>query len=83
VNTRFANRVEDLKADRAAVVATVKIAAVKRLIESDPALAKQLEASDAEYKREQKRMAEAEVQLGEVQKSAIAEFARLQKLLGQ
>ena len=83
VNSRFANRVEDLKADRAAVVATVKTAAVKRLVESDPALAKQLEASDTEYKREQKRVAEAEVQLAEVQKIAVAEFARLQKLLGQ
>jgi hypothetical protein len=83
VNSRFANRVEDLKADRAAVIATLKIAAVKRLIESDPALAKQLESSDAEYKREQKRVAEAEVQLAEVKKTAVAELERLQKLLGQ
>jgi hypothetical protein len=83
VNARFADRVEDLKAERAAVVATVKLASVKRLIESDPALAKQLDASDAEYKREQKRMTEADAQLAEVQKTAIAEFARLQKLLGQ
>jgi len=83
VSSRFTSRVEDVKEDRAAVVATVKLAAVKRLIDTDPALAKQLESSDAEYKREQKRVAEAEAQLAEVQKVAVAEFARLQKLIGQ
>jgi hypothetical protein len=83
VNSRFASRVDDLAADRAAVMAARKKEAVKRLIDSDPALSKQLDAADAEFKREQKQVAETEKQLVEVQKTALAEFARLQKLLGQ
>jgi hypothetical protein len=83
VNSRFASRLDDLKSDRAGVTAVLKTAAVKRLVESDPALAKQLDAADAQFKREQKRIAETETQLAEVQKAALAEFARLQALLGQ
>ena len=83
VNSRFATRVDDLKTDRAAVVAALKTAAVKRLVESDPALQKQLDASEAEFKREQKRITETQAQLSEVQKLALSEFAQLQKLLGQ
>jgi len=83
VNTRFASRIDDIKAERAAVTTVLKTAAVKRLVDSDPALSKQLAAADAEFKREQKRVAESETQLAEVQKTALTEFARLQKLLGQ
>ena len=83
VNSRFASRVDDIKADRAAVTTALKTAAVKRLVDGDPALSKQLTAADAEFKREQKRVAESEAQLAQVQKVALAEFARLQKLLGQ
>jgi hypothetical protein len=83
VNSRFAHRLDDLQADHSTVKAALKTAAVKRLVESDPALAKQLDAAEAEYKREQKRLDETRVALAEVQKTALAEFARLQKLLGQ
>ena len=83
VNSRFASRVDDIKADRAAVTTALKTAAVKRLVDGDPALSKQLTAADAEFKREQKRVEESEAQLAQVQKVALAEFARLQKLLGQ
>jgi hypothetical protein len=81
VNSRFANRVDDLKSDRVAVVAALKTAAVKRLVEGDPSLQKQLDASEVEFKREQKRVTETQAQLAEVQKLALAEFAQLQKLL--
>jgi hypothetical protein len=79
--SRSASRVDDLKADRAGVMAALKIAAVKRLVESDPALAKQLHAAETQFKGDQKLAAERQAQLKEVQELAEAEFARLQKLL--
>jgi hypothetical protein len=83
IESRVTSREDDLQADHGAVRAALKTAAVKRLVDGDPALAKQLEAAEAEYKRQQKRVEEAKAELAEVQAAARAEFARLQKLLGQ
>ena len=83
VNSRIVNRVEQLESDRVAVAAALKTAAAKRLVESDPALAKRITAANAQFKAEQTAAAEKQAQLAEVQKAALVEFARLQKLLGQ
>ena len=61
----------------------LKSAAAKRLVESDPLLQKQLAAAEARFKADQKRAAETQEQLDEVQKFALAEFEKLQKMLGQ
>jgi len=83
VGTRTANRFETLAEDHAAVKDVLKTAAAKRVIESDPSLANRLKAVDARFKVDQKAAAETKAQFDEVQKLALAEFERLQKLLGQ
>jgi Phage Tail Protein X len=80
---RAAARLESLTAERAAVRDALKSAAAKRLVESDPLLQKQLGAAEARFKEDQKRAAETQEQLDEVQKFALAEFEKLQKMLGQ
>ena len=69
------------EADRSTIVSALKSAPSKRLIESDPVLKKQIETADAQYKADQKRAAEVESQLAEVQKVAMDEFDRLRKML--
>jgi hypothetical protein len=83
VGSRAGNRLDDLKADRSAVVAALKTVGAKRIVDSDPALAKRLEAAEAQFKVEQKLATETQAQLAGLQKTALAEFARLQKMLGQ
>lgn len=83
VGARTANRFETLASDHSAVKDAIKSAAAKRLVESDPTLAKRLKAVDAQFKVDQKAAAETKAQFDEVQKLALAEFEHLQKLLGQ
>ena len=72
---------ERLDADRSAIAAALKGAVVKRVIESDPILKKQLQAAEAQFKADQKRATEAQALLAEAQKLATKELAALQKLL--
>jgi hypothetical protein len=83
VESRADDRFAALRADHAEVSAAMKSAASRRLIESDPALKKQLQAAEVRFKADQKRAAETQEQLIEVQKFALAEFEKLQKMLGQ
>lgn len=73
---------ERLSADRTSVSAVLKVAAVKKIVDSDPVLKKQLEAADAQFKEDQKKATAAQKLLEDVQKKAIEELAELQKLLG-
>jgi hypothetical protein len=83
VGSRVGNRVEQLQADHAAVTAALKTAAAKRLVESDPELEKRVKAAELNFKAEQKAAAETQEQLKDVQKSALAEFEKLQKMLAR
>jgi hypothetical protein len=82
IETRSADRLDALKADRTAVVAALRTAAVKRLVESDPALRRQVDAADANFKADQQRADDDRKRLAELQKAALAEFTRLQNLFG-
>lgn len=82
VMIRADSRCEEMKSDHAAVAAAMKSTAAKRLVASDPGLKQQLRAAEAQFKIDQKHAAEAQAQLADVQKMALAEFARLQKMLG-
>lgn len=79
--TRAADRFTTLAEDRASVKEALKNAVAKRLVESDPLLAKQLEAAEARFKVEQKEATESKARFAQLEKSALAEFARLEKLL--
>jgi hypothetical protein len=81
VAQRMRNNAETLAADRAAVNATVKTAAVKRLIESDPLLKKQLDEVSSEFSDEQKKTQEAARQLEAMQKDMNVELAVLKGML--
>jgi hypothetical protein len=81
VDSRTTRRSEALAAEHAAVRDALKAAAARHLVESDPQLKKQLAAAEARFKADQKRTAETQEQLDEVQKFALAEFEKLQKML--
>jgi len=81
--TRAANRLDTLVADHAAVKDSLKAAAAKRLVESDPLLVQRLKAVDAQFKIDQKAAKEKKAQFDEIQKAAEEAFKRLLKLLGQ
>lgn len=71
---------ERILLDRTSVSAVLKTAAVKRLVESDPVLKKQLESADARFKEDERR-AQAEQKLLEAtQKQAIEELTALARL---
>jgi len=89
VNTGIADAVKRVRtgatqvdADRTAIASAVKAAAMKRVIETDPELKKQLAAVDAQFKATQKQASETQSQLAELQKLAAAELAQLRKVLG-
>ena len=80
---RAAKRFDTLVSDHAAVKDSLKSAAAKRLVESDPALVQRLKAADAQFKIDQKAAKESKAKFDELQKAAEEEFKRLLKLLGQ
>ena len=69
------------EADHAAIGAALKVAAAKRIVDSDPQVKALLESSEAQFKEDQKRAKETQGQLADVQKLASAEFARLRTML--
>ena len=81
VAQRMSLSAEALAADRAAVNATLKIAAVKRQIESDPLLQKQLDEANNEFTDAQKKALEAASQVESMQKELGAELEALRKML--
>lgn len=81
VTQRMGLNAEALAADRTAVNATLKIAAVKRQIESDPLLQKQLDEANSEFTDAQKKAQEAAGQVEAMQKDVNAELEALRKML--
>ena len=71
---------EQLGADRSDVAAAVKTAAVKRLIESDPALKAQLDEVNAQSAKDLREGKEAGAALDAMQKNVGQEMAALGKL---
>ena len=80
--SRAAQRLESLTVERGAVRDALKAAAAKRLVDNDPLLQKQLAATDAQFKSEQKRATDARAANAELAKAVQAELARMQKLVG-
>jgi hypothetical protein len=72
---------EALARERQEVTAALKTAAVKRLVESDPDLAPQIEAATRVFKDDQQRAKEADKQMQQLQDGALAELDKLAKLL--
>ncbi len=70
-----------LAADRAAVNAVLKIAAVKRQIESDPLLLKQLDEANSEFTDAQKQAQDAASQVEAMQKDMSTELEALRGML--
>lgn len=71
---------ERLSVDRTSVSDVLKTAAVKRLVESDPALKKQLESADAQFKEDERKERAAQELLKTTQKQAIEELTGLARL---
>ena len=69
-------------AQRAEVASIQKLAAVKKVVETDPELKAQLSDATKEAKTEQQEAAEAEKAVDTMLKGATAELAALSKLLG-
>jgi hypothetical protein len=80
--TRARAGFERLNTDRTEVAAILKTAAVKRLVESDPALKVQVDEANAQFAKDQKEAQEAGKQLEAMQKGAATEIAALAKLFG-
>ncbi|WP_321796802.1 hypothetical protein [Caballeronia sp. J97] len=78
---RVAAAADALAADRAGVSGVSKVAAVKRLIDGDPVLKKQLEDAGAAFNREQKELKEAAAQIETMQKLVGEEWSALRQLL--
>ncbi len=78
---RVRKAADELAADRAAIAAVIKTAAVKRLIESDPLLKKQLEDAGEASTAAQKNVQEAAKQVQAMQKMVDEELAALRQLL--
>lgn len=81
VAQRMNSSLELLAADRAAVTSALKTAALKRLVESDPLLKRQLEEAASEFSEAQKQAQEAARQLETLQQGLDAELKALGKLL--
>jgi hypothetical protein len=72
---------EALARDRQEVSAALKGAAVKRLVESDPDLAPQIESAMRVFRDDQQRAKQSEKQLQQLHEGALAELDALAKLL--
>jgi hypothetical protein len=81
VALRMRSSADALAADRADVNAVLKIAAVKRQIESDPLLKKQLDEANTEFTDAQKAAQVAARQIETMQKDINTELAALQAML--
>jgi hypothetical protein len=68
--------------ERDQVAAALRTAAVKRALESDPALKEQIAEASRTFKQEQQRGEQAEEALAEAGKAALAKLTALGKLLG-
>ena len=68
------------EAMRKDVAAVLKSAAVKRVLEADPALRKQADEADARFKAEQKEGAAALAALTAMDEALAAELANLAKI---
>jgi hypothetical protein len=73
---------ESLAADRTAVAAVLRVAAVKRIVGSDATLAKQLDTASARFTAGQKEAQEAAATLATLTAQTKKELAALAKLLG-
>lgn len=78
---RMRNAVEALNIDLRAVSEVTKSAAVKRLIDGDPSLKKQLDGAVEAANNQQKTVREAATQMEALQKMVDEEFAALGKML--
>jgi len=72
--------VDALTANRAAVAAVLKTAAVRRLIDSDPALKQQVDSTAAQFDVEKRQAGDAVKQFESLRKRATDELAVLAKL---
>ena len=81
VAQRLRGGAESLAAERAGVTAVIKTAAVKRLIESDPLLKKQLDEAGSEFSNAQKQAQEASRQMEIFQTDLDVEFQILRKMV--
>ncbi len=81
VAQRMRTSAEALAAERAAVNAVLKTAAVKRQIESDPLLKKQLDEANGEFTDAQKKAQEAARQVETMQNDIKAELEALRGML--
>lgn len=79
---RVRTSADTLAAERAAVNAVLKTAAVKRQIDNDPLLQKQLDEASSEFTDEQKKTQEAIRQVETMQKDMSAELDALKAMLG-
>ncbi len=79
---RMDSSAEALAADRAEVTAVLKTAALKRLIESDPLLKKQIDEAGNAFSEAQKQRQEAARQLETMQQGLEAELEVVRKMLG-
>lgn len=82
VAERIRTGADALELERTAVAAVLKTAAVKRQIESDPLLKKQLDDASADFTAEQNRAQEAMKQVKAMQDAAVEELKALERLLG-
>ena len=78
---RMGLNAEALAVDRTAVNAVIKTAAVKRQIEGDPLLQKQLDEANSEFTDAHKKAQEAAGQVEAMQKDVNAELEALRKML--
>jgi hypothetical protein len=79
--TRAKQRFATVEADYAAVKDALKTARAKKLLEADPLFAKRVAAAEAQFKVERKQATENKARFAQLEKSAQAEFARLEELL--
>jgi LysM repeat protein len=80
-DTRVRQGYQTLAAQRQEVTAVIKTAAVKRLLESDPDLSRQLDAAAKVFKDDQQRAKDAEATLKTLREGGKAELDTLAKLL--
>ncbi|MHB9840958.1 hypothetical protein Q8F57_039760 [Paraburkholderia terrae] len=78
---RVAAAADSLATERAAVSGVTRLAAMKRLIDGDPVLQRQLSDAGAAWNREQKEVKDAAAQIGTMQKVVSEELAALRRLL--
>jgi hypothetical protein len=79
--TRVKATIKSQEDDRSAVAAAVKTAAAKRILESDPQLRDQLKAALQQSSDDRKHAEQTQNQITEMEKLAVGELARLQKIV--